>query len=133
MKKIEMGKKYRTRAGHAVRILCVDRDDKDYPVVGLPKFEIGGEGLIPFTAEGSYEAGKHSPFDLVEVPPYADIPIDTPGWARGADGHWHRRHFAGVGSDGLPKCWVEGKTKHTSYSCLSYFHEFTTTKPEGVE
>jgi hypothetical protein len=32
--KVEMGKKY-TSGGELVRILCTDRDDKDYPVIGI--------------------------------------------------------------------------------------------------
>ena len=30
---ISMGKKYQNRDGHPVRVLCVDNEDEDYPVV----------------------------------------------------------------------------------------------------
>lgn len=128
MKKIEMGKKYRTRDGKSVRILCVDSNDPVYPVVGL----FDGKGQPDtWTEHGNIVVGEERYLDLVEISPYADIPIDTPGWAR-LDLRWWPRYFAGV-SKGRPTAWRGGATSFTAdgerYGC----DEFTTTKPEGVE
>jgi|GEM_PF-6065764 len=62
---IEMGKRYQTRDGRAVRILCVD-SGLDYPIVGIV---IGDAHPETWTAEGilSYNhatTGK----DLIPVP-----------------------------------------------------------------
>jgi hypothetical protein len=58
--KIEMGKKY-TSNGEPIRILCTDRNLKDYPVIGL-----GDDGFVMyFTENGSYTYGEE--YDLIEV------------------------------------------------------------------
>lgn len=131
MKKIEMGKKYRTRDGKSVRILCVDSNDPVYPVVGL----FDGKGQPDtWTEHGNIVVGEERYLDLVEISPYADIPIDTPGWARGSLDHgWRRRHFAGLAEDGRPMAWDDGTTSHTADGARETWDEFTTTKPEGVE
>ena len=70
---IEMGKKYQTRDGHPVRILCTDRDERNsgsclFPVVGL--VEHGGEReLMCWTNTGSRKGYDcDDVFDLVPVP-----------------------------------------------------------------
>jgi hypothetical protein len=143
MKKIEMGKKYRTRDGRDVRVLCVDRDHPAYTVVGMV-----GQWITSWESDGIHWERAERGLDLVEVPLYADIPIDTPGWARMTDlvtvsddlhtlmrgpGRWVPRHFAGVsGFTGGPLCYGFGSSKHTSNGDCEHWDEFTTTKPEGV-
>lgn len=60
---ISMDKKYRTRDGREVRLLCVDGPRKDWPVVGYI-----GEVLLHWTGGGaSYHfAGREDPNDLIE-------------------------------------------------------------------
>jgi hypothetical protein len=115
---IEMGKKYRTRDGRDVRILCVDANG-DRPVVGL----INGNVHI-WNPDGQYWVNEEFNSDLIEISPYSDIAIDAPGWARdeGAIG-WSPCYFGGVGGDGKPRAWVK-----QSY----VWDEFTTTNPEGA-
>lgn len=62
-KKIELGKKYQTRDGKPVRILCIDGPSKDYPIVGV----IGNNSFVStWTSTGQWNQQGGS-FDLVEV------------------------------------------------------------------
>lgn len=127
---IEMGKKYRTRDGRDVRILCVDRTG-ELPVVGLMPVVglVGGkEDVLSWTIDGLW-ALSDNPNDLIEISPYSDIEIDAPGWAREGK-EWYPRHFAGV-ENGVPMTWKNGCTSHTAQAKTSW-DEFTTTKPEGA-
>ena len=134
---IEMGKKYRTRDGRDVRILCVDRTG-ELPVVGLMPVVglVGGkEDVLSWTIDGLW-ALSDNPNDLIEIPPYSDIEIDTPGWARDVDKNspdheWTEAHFARVGGNGKPICFAFGRTSHTTQATFEW-DEFTTTKPEGA-
>ena len=51
--KIELGKCYKDYWGRKVRIICTDRDDKEYPVVGLVKCKSFGEMIERYTASGA--------------------------------------------------------------------------------
>ena len=60
---ISMDKKYRTRDGRDVRILCVDGPE-DYPVIGLVE---GDQSPNSWTIEGSWiVAGEADEEDLIE-------------------------------------------------------------------
>lgn len=62
---IDMTKKYRTRDGRDVRILCVDRDHARYPVVAM----IGDwVSALTFDGKANHERDE-SPNDLIEVVP----------------------------------------------------------------
>lgn len=67
---INKNKKYKTRSGKEVKILCTDRDFP-LPVVGL----INNSFLQMWTKEGksSHTTGKVSSYDLVEVDPRDDL------------------------------------------------------------
>lgn len=61
--KIEMDKTYRTKDGKPMRVLCLDRKSRTFPVIALAE---DGE-LHSYTEYGDYtEYGSHD-FDLVEV------------------------------------------------------------------
>jgi hypothetical protein len=62
---IEMGKKYQTRDGRAVRILCVDGPDPEYPVVG---WEEGNVNVLVWKADGRYNPDVSIHADLIPVP-----------------------------------------------------------------
>ena len=62
---ISMDKKYRTRDGCDVRLLCVDRKG-DYPVVGI--FTESGS-IDTWTSDGKASTRGPSPADLIEVRP----------------------------------------------------------------
>ena len=67
--KVEMGKKYRTRSGLSVRILCTDLQHPEYPVVVAVK-EDDVEIMRRYTSDGRYLVNNctcPSDMDLVEV------------------------------------------------------------------
>lgn len=129
--KIQMNKQYRTRDGQKVRILCVDRYSKDYPVVGL----IGNVTTANYTETGKYfTSGIDCAHDLIEYNPAMDLKIDQPLWVRdSANDGWEPRHFARVDKKGRVCCWAGGCTSHTSDEKLEstvYWQYWSATKPE---
>ncbi len=111
---ISMAKKYKNKHGDEVRILCVDRADKYYPVVGLATGEDGREVTATYTINGKYYPSDRSDADLVEISEWDDFKIDEPVMVRDADGiQWHRRHFARI-EKGKPAAWENGKTNWTT-------------------
>lgn len=108
---IEMGKKYRTRDGRKVRILCVDRLARQ-PVLGLISNGIYEE-RCSWNKDGTYHcSGSYSSdLDLIEISPYEDWPIDAPVWVRKRiDPLWYPRHYAGTSEDGRPVIFSGGCT-----------------------
>ena len=67
---IDMNKSYKTRDGGEVRVLCVDREGTDYPVVTLINNDVGTEVLRSHTGEGRYlDLTDESQYDLIEIQP----------------------------------------------------------------
>lgn len=130
--KISMDKQYRTRDGREVRVLCVDRNHQDYPVVAL----IGDDDDVEsFTAEGSYRAHSVSDFgfDLIEYNPAQDLNLDQPIWVRNwSTAGWVPRHFASVNNRGKVMCWDDGCTSFTATEKYkkSAWDYWAATKPE---
>ena len=56
----------------------------------------------------------------VEVTTYEHLKIDDPIIVTGVDGETHRRHFAGVDSDGKPQAYSNGNTSFTATSKHSW-------------
>jgi len=82
---IEMGKKYQTRGGRAVRILCVDMRGQ-YPVSGAVSSSPDNEFVSEWTADGINICnawGTHN--DLVPVPTkhggWCLVDTDAPSYA----------------------------------------------------
>ena len=74
---IEMGKKYKTRSGLPVRILCNDLKYDGYTVVAaVYNPEVGYESTISVTNTGSYIEEEENSLDLIEVTPYDDFKED---------------------------------------------------------
>ena len=134
--KIEMGKKYRTRDGRKVRVLCTDRRHNEYPVVALVTSFCGTtETLDTFTSNGfEVTTESESNYDLIEVTPYDDFKIDEPVMVRYNDySEWERYHFAKVTSDGLPMTFAKGCTswtQNTSYGLTPWAECRRPTKEE---
>lgn len=105
-----MDKKYTTREGRPVRLLCTDAPGV-YPVVALV------DGLATaqsFTAEGGFQVTQAHSLDLIEVVPYADFKIDDPVMVRDTDGEpWTPRYFSGVSHAEQATTWKEGATSWT--------------------
>lgn len=80
MTEISMDKKYQTRDGREVRILCTDGPDHRYPVCGFI-----GPLFMMWTEDGRVTEGDHGehPDDLVEIP--EEITIE--GWMNVYDDH----------------------------------------------
>ena len=69
---ISIDKKYQTRNGNPVRILCVDNEDKDYPVV------TSSEGVInSYTKYGKFYSGTdmEDSLDLIELPDATTVDV----------------------------------------------------------
>jgi hypothetical protein len=52
--------------GRKVRIICIDMDDLDYPVVGLVKLVNGGEAPYCYTAKGKAFDDENLKDDLID-------------------------------------------------------------------
>lgn len=118
MQQISMDKKYKTRSGLPVRILCVDRMAEGIkfsprPVIALVK-HIDHEVVVYYHIDGSYRTGQSSDdFDLIEISPYDDYQIGD--WVfvtddidhNPVDREWFLRKFAGVTEDGYPLATLE--------------------------
>ena len=91
---ISLDKKYKTRCGYPVRILCVDRNDPEYPVVALINGK-DSECLTSFSSKGMFvdESTKHD-FDLVEVSPYEDFKKDDKVMVSEDGIIWYKRYFS---------------------------------------
>jgi hypothetical protein len=136
MSKMEMGKKYKTRSGLAVRILCIDRNDTHYPVIGLYTTKAGNEEMFTTTAGGKYfHGGGESSLDLFEVSPYDHIKVDDLVVVRPeCCTTWQVRYFAGVDSYGRPKAWSAGATSITATVAIDWddCELFDATNPAHV-
>lgn len=96
-KVIGINKIYLTRDGRKARIICTDRDSKDYPVVALIK-GLFREDAVYYTTEGKYLTPTKvvSDFDLVsEYSKWDDVAVDTPiiVWNE-ENSIRHRRYFS---------------------------------------
>lgn len=140
---IELGKKYRTRAGLNWRTLCIDLTG-EFPVAGAVTYDDGTESLFRLRSNGMFlSTGKEHPFDLIEVSPYEDWPIDAPVWVRMwaliRESRWVPRHFAGVDGEGRAITFIDGLTSHSSRGKTTYWEEcrlaseFTPTAEERGE
>lgn len=102
---ISMDKVY-TCNGDEVRILCIDRNDEEYPVVVL----INNCQTEHFTKHGEYYSnGSHPEFNLKEYNPWQDVAVDTRVVISGI----FNRHFAKY-EDGRVYYFMDGKTSFTA-------------------
>ena len=64
--KTDSGKEYQLldRLSRPVRLICTDRKDDNYPVVGLVKANGGYEEINTYTADGHYNHNKDSILSL---------------------------------------------------------------------
>jgi hypothetical protein len=131
--KITMDKKYRTRDGASVRVLCLDIDISTQPVLAYCRGEIEY-----YTTDGRLLInGKESPLDLVEVSPYDHIKkgdpvlvgnIDSPGYVKSI------RIFFGITDGGLIDARISPESTDPSISvwdtCELYVNPFTEVTDE---
>lgn len=117
---IDMTRKYVTKNGQAVRILCCDRrlapgtaEEHCYCVVGLLISESHGEEVAVWTIEGRNRIDPD--LDLREFgDTFLDyLQTDDPIWVKEEGGIWKVRHFAGKALLGGVKVWKAGMTSVT--------------------
>ena len=132
--KVSMDKKYQTRDGRPVRLLCIDAVSSNYPVIALvPNSHSRDEhDASCFTPEGRFFVSGENSKDLIEVPPYADFKIDDPimVWDHSEEGAI-RRHFAGVDGDHV-LAFADGCTSFSqgSYGTMTWGHARRPTAEE---
>lgn len=80
--------------------------------------------------DGRFILGEEHAYDLIEVGPYDDFKVDDPCMFSMDGECWHRRHFAGVGSLGLPMSFTCGKTSWTTDTKDSWNHCRRPTEEE---
>ena len=112
---IEMGKKYKTRSGLSVRILCNDFKNDTYTVIAaVPDQANGCDYLISVSSTGTYIEDEESPLDLIEVTPYDDFKEDDLCVVWGDDKHQKDfRYFSHV-ENGKARCFTCGYTSYTT-------------------
>lgn len=121
-KLINMDKRYRTRDGRPVRILCIDRKSPDYPVIALILDNDGVEFDDTFTATGrQFTDSTDRALDLIEVSPYDGFKVNDPVMIRDfTDQCWDRRYFAGVDKEGKATSFINGLTSWTTSQRASW-------------
>lgn len=113
---IEMGKKYKTRSGLPVRILCNDFKGDTYKVIAAAyNQETGCESIISVSSIGSYIVDEENPLDLIEVTPYEDFKEDDLCVVWNGKDKKVFRYFHKINSRGKAVCFCFGQTSfHTS-------------------
>lgn len=130
---IDMNKKYRTRDGRPVRVLCVDKKAKIFTVLSLREEFDGSEVLVTHTRTGSYNNSHETPLDLIEVSPYDDFRIDDPVMVRDNPfAPWERRHFAGITTAGEVNTFANGRTSWSDVGDMKSWHEARRPTPEEL-
>lgn len=76
---IDMSKKYQTRSGEAVRILCIDGPDPVYPVIALVKDKFNA---LKFCPDGGFNRNMTHHWDLVEIKPKIRVKGKIVGYTR---------------------------------------------------
>ncbi len=111
---IEMGKKYKTRSGLPVRILCNDFKNGTYTVIAaVYDQETNLESTISVSSTGSYIEDEENPLDLIEVTPYDDFKEDDLCVVWNGKETKVFRYFHKVNSRGKAVCFSFG---HTSFN-----------------
>ena len=111
---IEMSKKYKTRSGLPVRILCNDFKNNTYTVIAaVYDQEAGCEYTVRLSSKGTYIEDEESPLDLIEVTPYDDFKEDDLCVVWGEEGKKLFRYFSHV-ENGAINCFVLGCTSYTT-------------------
>ena len=88
---ISMDKKYKTRCGYPVRILCVDRKD-DRPVLFL--YTINDSEIACRASSTGKVDWTDTDYDLVEVSPYEDFKKDDKVMVSEDGIIWYKRYFS---------------------------------------
>ncbi len=111
-----MSKKYKTRGGLPVRILCNDFKNDPYTVIAaVYDQETGCESAISVSSTGSYIEDEESPLDLIEVTPYDDFKEDDLCVVWNGKDKKVFRYFHKINSRGKAVCFCFGQTSFHTY------------------
>ena len=111
---IEMGKKYKTRSGLPVRILCNDLKYDGYTVIAaVYDQKTGYENTISVSSIGTYIEGEESDLDLIEVTPYDDFKEDDLCVVWKVKDNKFFRYFSHA-ENGTANCFALGCTSYTT-------------------
>ncbi len=111
---IEMGKKYKTRSGLPVRILCNDFKNDTYTVIAaVYDQETNLESTISVSSTGSYIEDEENSLDLIEVTPYDDFKEDDLCVVWKEKNNKFFRYFSHA-ENGTAKCFALGCTSYTT-------------------
>lgn len=116
MKKIEMGKKYKTKNGHDVEILKIGANLLEgRSVIVLIKRPYQEDDVMIYFSDGKCFNNVDCGDDLIAVTPYDDFKIDDKVlvWDSLNYDNKKKRHFAGVDKDGKPMTFPIGTTSFT--------------------
>lgn len=128
---ISLDKKYKTRCGYPVRILCVDRKD-DLPVLFL--YTLNDYEIACSASSTGKVDWNDTDYDLIEVSPYEDFKKDDKVMVS-IDGEiWYKRYFSHVNVEGIPYCFADGKSSWNSEYAggWHYCRKPTQEEIEGV-
>lgn len=117
-KLITLDKKYKTRCGYPVRVLCVDRNDPTYPVVVLVGYP-GGDLVDCYCKTGVLNEGEVHDLDLIEVSPYEDFKKDDKVMVSSDGQQWYKRYFA-YELEGIAYCWNDSMGSWTADKVVSW-------------
>ena len=111
---IEMTKKYKTRSGLPVRILCNDFKNDTYTVIAAVYDQANGyESTISVSSTGTYIEDEESALDLIEVTPFDDFKEDDLCVVWTEETTKIFRYFSHV-ENGAVNCFVLGCTSYTT-------------------
>ena len=117
---IEMSKKYKTRSGLPVRILCNDFKNSVYTVVAaVYDQKTGCESTISVTNTGRYIEDEENPLDLSEVIPYDDFKEDDLCVVWETTESKEFRYFSHEKSS-IAWCFSSGGTSYTKTATTSW-------------
>lgn len=127
---IEMGKKYKTRSGLPVRILCNDFKNGTYTVIAaVYDQETGCESTISVSSTGSYIEEEENPLDLIEVTPYDDFKEDDLCVVWEITESKEFRYFSHEKSN-IAWCFSSGGTSYTRTATTSWTNCRKATEEE---
>lgn len=110
--KIDINKKYKTRAGKDVVIYTTDAKG-DYPVHGAILYDNHSD-VTTWRLDGVFDVRRFpSELDLVEVNPYNHINIDDKVIVWDREDYKVYAHFAGIDKRGKPTVFFRGLTSWT--------------------
>ena len=125
---IEMGKKYKTKTGLSVRILCTDLQDKNYPIVAAI-MQDNEEIVVSFTETGKFIENKEYGLDLIEVTPYDDFKVDDLCVVWEIETLKEFRYFSHV-ENGTAHCFAWGTTSYSAENTTAWLNCRKPTEEE---